>query len=119
MNAGELDKKVQLLRRGTATDQLGERRATFVPAGNPVWAKVEAAGGGEAWFADATRRVATHRRKFTIRYRPDVEATWRLEFDGTVYDITDVLDVPEGGANAGRRRWLVLMAEGQEVKPEA
>lgn len=115
MNAGELDKRVQLLRRFLDTDQLGARRAAYAPSGAPVWAKVEWAAGGEAFSTDGARRVATHKRKFTIRYRPDVEPTWRLEFDGATYDITDVQDLTDGGANKGRRRFLVLLAEAQEV----
>lgn len=115
MNAGELDKKIQLLRPYALEDQLGAQATSYRPAGNPVWAKVEAVSGSEAYFPDASKRAATQRRRFTVRYRSDVDPTWRLEFDGSTYDIVDVLDVPEGGANRGRRRWLALLAEAHEV----
>lgn len=116
---GELDKRVVLLKRDTVTGELGNRTEGFSPAPNQptsgVWAKVEWAAGGEAWSADANRRAATQRRRFTIRYRPDVAPTWRLRYDGEEYEILDVGELTTGGANEGRRRYLVIIAEALEV----
>ena len=46
--------------------------------------------------------VSTLRAAFIIRYRPDVDAKWRLRDDGQEFRI-------EGVRQAGRRRWLELL----------
>ena len=54
------------------------------------WCGVEPLSGREFWEAAAINREKEVR--FTIRYRKDVSAEMRIRLDGTVYDITSILD---------------------------
>lgn len=54
------------------------------------WCGVEPLSGREFWEAAAINRE--NEVRFTIRYRKDVSAEMRIRLDGTVYDITSILD---------------------------
>jgi len=54
------------------------------------WCSVEPLSGREFWEAAAINRE--NEVRFTIRYRKDVSAEMRIRLDGTVYDITSILD---------------------------
>ena len=75
------------------------RRAVTVNHGIPTerwetafscWCAVEPLSGREFWEAAAVNRE--NEVRFTIRYRKDVSPEMRIRLDGTVYDITSVLD---------------------------
>ena len=54
------------------------------------WCAVEPLSGREFWEAAAVNRE--NEVRFTIRYRKDVSPEMRIRLDGTVYDITSILD---------------------------
>ncbi len=54
------------------------------------WCGVEPLSGREFWEAAAINRE--NEVRFTIRYRKDISAEMRIRLDGTVYDITSILD---------------------------
>ena len=54
------------------------------------WCGVEPLSGREFWEAAAINRE--NEVRLTIRYRKDVSAEMRIRLDGTVYDITSILD---------------------------
>ncbi len=54
------------------------------------WCGVEPLSGREFWEAAAVNRE--NEVRFTIRYRKDVSPEMRIRLDGTVYDITSILD---------------------------
>lgn len=54
------------------------------------WCAVEPLSGREFWEAAAINRENDVR--FTIRFRRDVSAEMRIRLDGSVYDITSILD---------------------------
>ena len=54
------------------------------------WCGVEPLSGREFWEAAAINRE--NEVRFTIRYRKDVSPEMRIRLDGTVYDITSILD---------------------------
>lgn len=54
------------------------------------WCGVEALSGREFWEAAAINRE--NEVRFIIRYRKDVSPEMRIWLDGTVYDITSILD---------------------------
>ena len=75
------------------------RRAVTVNHGIPTerwetafscWCGVEPLSGREFWEAAAVNRE--NEVRFTIRYRKDVSPEMRIRLDGTVYDITSILD---------------------------
>ncbi len=54
------------------------------------WCGVEPLSGREFWEAAAINRE--NEVRFTIRFRRDVTLDMRIRLDGTVYDITSILD---------------------------
>ena len=54
------------------------------------WCAVEPLSGREFWEAAAINRE--NEVRFTIRFRRDVSAEMRIRLDGSVYDITSILD---------------------------
>ncbi|MVN78924.1 phage head closure protein [Hymenobacter sp. HMF4947] len=66
-----------------------------------VWAQVKPLPGAEGFIGD--QLTATQRQEFTIRYRPDVQPTWQLVFEGTTYQLISVSEF-------GRRVGLILTA---------
>ena len=54
------------------------------------WCGVEPLSGKEFWEAAAINRE--NEVRFTIRYRKGISAEMRIRLDGTVYDITSILD---------------------------
>ena len=54
------------------------------------WCAVQPLSGREFWEAAAINRE--NEVRFTIRFRRDVSPDMRIRLDGTVYDITSILD---------------------------
>lgn len=86
---GQLDRRVTLFSRGTATpDAVGQAPINWVDAGT-VWAELVPLQGVEVFAAQQVTSEQTI--KFRIRYRADVDSTWRLVWQTQNYDITSVL----------------------------
>ena len=84
----KLRNRVEFLRRVvTVAHGISKERweTTFT-----CWCCVEPLSGREFWEAAAINRE--NEVRFTIRYRKDVSAEMRIRLDGTVYDITSILD---------------------------
>jgi SPP1 family predicted phage head-tail adaptor len=100
MNIGQLDRQVTLQAPAAASqDRFGAPTPASFTDMATVAAGVKYAAGGEALTAD--QNTATQRITFTIRYRPDVRPTWRLSYEGCLFQITDVAEI-------GRRRGTIL-----------
>ena len=83
-----LRNRVEFLRR-TVSVEHGISRERWETA-ITCWCCVEPLSGREFWEAAAINRE--NEVRFTIRYRKDVSAEMRIRLDGTVYDITSILD---------------------------
>ncbi len=80
--------RAEFLRR-TATVERGISRERWETAFF-CWCAAGALSGREFWEAAAVNRE--NEVRFTIRYRKDVSPEMRIRLDGTVYDITSILD---------------------------
>lgn len=110
-NAGTLDRRVDLLSPHRTSADTGESVVSFVVSAT-VWAELLNEGGAQEGWNDAESRMrAPQRTRFRIRWRAGVDATWRVRWQGQDYEIRDVREATEGGANRGRQRWLVLTGE--------
>lgn len=105
MEAGTLDQRIELYRRDLTTPSTGSGapQEEWVLEGT-VWAQVQPVGGSEA-FAAAVARTASTLVRFRMRWRPDLEPTWRLKWRGSWYDIAEILP---GGQRL--REWLDVAA---------
>lgn len=59
-----------------------------------VFARVDPLVGREYFAAAAVQ--AEDSRKFTMRYRGDIDATMRIAFDGNEYDIQSIQNIRSG-----------------------
>ena len=83
-----LRNRVEFLRR-VVTVEHGISRERWETAFT-CWCGVEPLSGREFWEAAAINRE--NEVRFTIRYRKGISAEMRIRLDGTVYDITSILD---------------------------
>ena len=108
MNAGKLDRKVELMQPTETTDTFGQTSETFTSAAQ-VWAMKRDVSQKEAVEVD--QLVATMRTEFTIRWRSDISTTWRVqlvETPRTAYQIHGILEI-------GRKEGLRLLCTSKDA----
>ena len=85
MNAGDLDQRLTLQSRAAGIDVLGQPAGAWQTVAT-VWGKARPLRSRELFAAGQIQNVTD--TEFTIRYRSDVRATWRVVWRGVPYDIT-------------------------------
>lgn len=99
---GQLDQRLTLQSRSAGVDLLGQASGAWVTVAT-VWGRARPLRSRELFAAGQIQNVSDI--EFTIRYRSDVLATWRVLWRGTPHDITGApIDVD------GQRQWLQLVA---------
>lgn len=87
IKSGDLRHPVTLLRPDTSLDARGRRVTEWTEAAHVHAAKTDVSGR-EFWAAHAVN--AEDIVTFTIRWRTDVDATWRLRHGESIYNILEV-----------------------------
>lgn len=87
MNPGKLDKKILFEKSSLQRDGTGQQVQNWNQR-LASWARVQEMRGPEA--QEETMRAATKRILVTIRYREDIDETWRIIYKDRPYDITNV-----------------------------
>ncbi|ABR86153.1 TPA: phage head closure protein [Pseudomonas aeruginosa] len=102
MNAGRLRHPLNLQRVEVVQDPVtGEVIEDWVTVSRE-WASIEGVSGREFLAASAEQAETTYR--ITIRFRDDLDATWRLVSGATTYGIEAILP-------GNQPVWLVLMCK--------
>ncbi len=101
----KLDQRVLLSVPTEATNTHGESVETFADY-LTVWARVDAMGGGETFIAMRTDTSA--RIRVWIRYREEVDTTYRVTWRDVAYNVSDILQ-------HGRRQFLELICVEADV----
>lgn len=102
ITAGQLDQRLTLQSRATGVDVLGQASGAWSDVVT-VWGRARPLRSRELFAAGAMQDVTDV--EFTIRYRSDVRATWRVLWRGTPHDITGApIDID------GQRQWMQLLA---------
>lgn len=104
MNIGELDRRVQVLKRNKGKNPLGERREDLTPD-QWLWAKHSPVNDGERLRVGKSEAVSVSR--FIVRYATysaSVTHQDRLSHDGAGWRIVGIKEL-------GRRRWIEFTAE--------
>lgn len=102
MNAGSLRHPLNLQRVEVVQDPVtGEVIEDWVTVSRE-WASIEGVSGREFLAASAEQAETTYR--ITIRFRDDLDATWRLVSGATTYGIEAILP-------GNQPVWLVLMCK--------
>ena len=93
LSAGKLRHRVTLESQQQTQNQYGGIETTWVEQGR-AWAEVAPQSGREYVAARQVQNEVTTR--ITIRYRDDIDATWRIRHRGRIFDIQAVL--PDAGS---------------------
>lgn len=101
MDAGELDRRVTLLKRSLRTQAPGNEQREQFDARATLYAKVEPLTGREFFAASELYKEET--LKITIRWRDDVDAADRLLYRDVPYKIVHLAEI-------GRREFLEILA---------
>ena len=113
VSAGELDRRVTLLRYQPNRDATtGQDKPQYIDDAT-VWASVAPLSGREGFAA--AQRVADAESAITIRWRAGVDPTWRIRYDRRVYE---VLDAQELGRRDGLRLLVRTRAEAGAAEHE-
>lgn len=87
---GELNQRIELLKRTTTNDATGGQSTSYISLGN-VWAKVRSGPSVAQTIADAIAQLdKTH---ITIRFRSDIAPGDRLMIDGKPLDVDSIADI--------------------------
>lgn len=98
MNAGKLDRRIEIKGATTAQDNAGQPIPTTTVVAT-VWARVEQLRGREPFQGEQFN--AQQVTIFTIRYRTGIDATMSIVHDGETYGIQSIKEV-------GRREGLEI-----------
>lgn len=93
--------RVVLMQPLRTTDEFGQQVTTW--SNTEVWAKVTTKPKDKATPV-AGVQLGSIAYTIDIRYRNDVDASWRVNFDGKIMDIATAVDV------TGERRFLKITA---------
>lgn len=110
MNAGDLDRRITLLRRASGTDAFNEASGAWATLAT-VWANASPVSDGER--ARAGETLSQMQIRFTVRWSATtstVDPRDRLTFDGRTYDINGVKLV-------GRNAYLEITATARAETP--
>lgn len=89
MRAGRLNRRVELQRPSHSQDGVGQDQRRFTPAAT-VWAAVEPLKGEELF--QAQKLVAEVTTRIVLRYRKDIDATWRVKFRDRLLKVESVIN---------------------------
>lgn len=98
-----MNHRVTLLRPNTTRNAANEREGGYVPLPD-VWANVKFQSGAEVMRAGAD--VAIVKCSIRIRARRDVDASWRVRYLGTEYEVKAPLP------DSADRDYMFLVCEG-------
>ncbi|MDI1342409.1 phage head closure protein [Polaromonas sp.] len=104
MKTGSLDQRVTVERLSVGVDEIGQPYSIWA-ALVTVWAAVEPLSGREYIAAMSAQSEVTTRIR--LRYRPGITSADRVNHEGTLYNITSVIDYKS------RNHELVLMCKAQ------
>lgn len=102
--AGDFDRQITRLAKSIIQDAYGDRGTHYDPIAGAYWAKFEP--GGSAEKEDGKGIVAEQTDQFVLRYTTDFTETDRLDFEGKIYDVTNVSEAP-----GTRRQYTVITAK--------
>ncbi len=88
MKAGDLREPIRLERPSYGMDDHGNRMTTYTQVGGVVYASMKDVSGRDFFAAQAhqTQDVVT----FGIRWRSDIDKTWRIVYHGVPYEIEQI-----------------------------
>lgn len=106
MQAGKLDRQIKLLRYSEAADTAGGVTESYAEFAT-VWASVKDLRGTQFFAAQQSNSEIT--TKFQIRYRNDLTAKDRIEWNGKQYEI---IGMP---IEIGRNEGLEIMGKARDT----
>lgn len=88
--AGKFNRRVALWKPIYSRNPAGETTQSWQQVA-AVWASIESTGKAEATIAGQVTQAVTHTVR--IRYRPDIDETWRVVRGGKILSIASIVNV--------------------------
>ena len=102
MQSAKMDRFISLLQRIPSRNEYGEVIYSDTVIAN-VWANITPIGGRETFMA--SQIVPESKFKILIRYRSDIDATWKVLHNSIEYDIAYLAEI---GRKEGLELWVKL-----------
>lgn len=101
MYSAKMDRQISIIRRDQTQNDYGEVTFTDVLIAN-VWANVTPIGGRETFMA--SQIVPEAKFKILIRYRTDINPSYKIIFNAVEYDIAHIAEI-------GRKEGLEVLVK--------
>ena len=101
MQSAKMDRQISIIRRDQSQNEYGEIIYTDVLV-TSVWANVTPIGGRKTYMA--SQLVPEAKFKILIRYRADVNPSYKIIFESVEYDIAYVAEI-------GRKEGLEILVK--------
>ena len=105
----KFNRVVELQRFTSTRDNFGSIIESWASV-DTVWASIRQTGVSEKFKNDAKRKIALRTAQILIRWRSDITETWRVIYDGLIWDI-------KGQAQIGRAKGLNLFCQTDVSRP--
>ena len=102
MQSAKMDRYISLIKRNPSRNEYGEVTYTDTVIAN-VWANITPIGGRETFMA--SQIVPEAKWKILIRYRSDLDSTYKVLYNETEYDIAYLAEI---GRREGLELWVKL-----------
>jgi len=93
INAGQLDRRVQLQGRVTTRGNDGSVTRTYLTLAT-VWASIRPVRGREYWAAQQVNAEITH--EVMVRYQARFRPTARIQYHNRIFDVLAAISPDEG-----------------------
>ena len=91
-NPAEMRTRIQLQERSIGSDAAGSQRPVYSTVAE-VWAKWTNVHGNEVWQSKAAQAVQP--ATVLIRYRADIDNTWRVLKGGQAFEVVSLDDIQD------------------------
>ncbi|TYR75581.1 head-tail adaptor protein [Rossellomorea vietnamensis] len=92
LNSGQLRHKIRFQKLEGVEDELGQYRESWVD-GESAWCMIKTMQGREYFAAAASQSENTYR--FVIRYRPGIDSSMRVIYNGRTFNIESAINDDE------------------------
>lgn len=92
MNSGRLNRRITIQQRTAGSDSYGQPVESWIDVVS-VWANVRPIKGRELLIAQSMKSEAIV--NIDIRYRPGIDASMRINYNGRIFNIQAVIDENE------------------------
>lgn len=104
MEAGALDRRIDIQVATTSRDAMGGVIPSWSNIYSNIPANIKQLSGNEKYHVECAREISYEQVMFTVRYISGLNQTYRVQFEGKIYDILAINEIP-------RRKGLQIVGQ--------